>query len=107
MKWSVFSLSQIPDQAQRVAAFEADLRLFELAETLGFDKVWIAEHLFSTYGVVTSTQVYAAAIAQRTKRLRIGLDDHGCIIYGEEGTKAGEGDQIELPACRATDEAKH
>ncbi len=72
MKWSIFSLSQIPDQAQRVAAFEADMRLFELAETLGYDKVWIAEHLFSTYGVVTSTQVYAAAIAQRTKRVRVG-----------------------------------
>jgi alkanesulfonate monooxygenase SsuD/methylene tetrahydromethanopterin reductase-like flavin-dependent oxidoreductase (luciferase family) len=72
MKWSVFSLSQIPDQAQRVAAFDADLKLFEQAEALGYDKVWIAEHLFSTYGVVTSTQVYAAAIAERTKRIRIG-----------------------------------
>jgi alkanesulfonate monooxygenase SsuD/methylene tetrahydromethanopterin reductase-like flavin-dependent oxidoreductase (luciferase family) len=73
MKWGVFSLSQIPDQSQRVAAFEADLRQFELAEQLGYDTVWIAEHLFSTYGVVTSTQVYAAAIAQRTKRVRIGM----------------------------------
>jgi alkanesulfonate monooxygenase SsuD/methylene tetrahydromethanopterin reductase-like flavin-dependent oxidoreductase (luciferase family) len=72
MKWSVFSLSQIPDPARRVAAFDADLKLFELAEALGYDKVWIAEHLFSSYGVVTSTQVYAAAIAQRTKRIRIG-----------------------------------
>jgi len=72
MKWSIFSLSQIPDQARRVAAFDADLKMFELAEELGYDKIWIAEHLFSTYGVVTSTQVYAAAIAQRTKRIRIG-----------------------------------
>lgn len=73
MKWGIFSLSQIPDQSKRVAAFEADLRQFELAEQLGYDTVWIAEHLFSTYGVVTSTQVYAAAIAQRTKRVRIGM----------------------------------
>jgi len=73
MKWGIFSLSQIPDQNHRVAAFEADLRQFELAEELGYDKVWVAEHLFSTYGVVTSTQVYAAAIAQRTKRVRIGM----------------------------------
>jgi len=73
MKWGIFSLSQIPEQAHRVAAFDADLRQFELAEALGYDKVWIAEHLFSTYGVVTSTQVYAAAIAQRTKRVRIGM----------------------------------
>jgi alkanesulfonate monooxygenase SsuD/methylene tetrahydromethanopterin reductase-like flavin-dependent oxidoreductase (luciferase family) len=73
MKWGVFSLSQFPDQSTRVAAFDADLRQFELAEQLGYDTVWIAEHLFSTYGVVTSTQVYAAAIAQRTTRVRIGM----------------------------------
>jgi alkanesulfonate monooxygenase SsuD/methylene tetrahydromethanopterin reductase-like flavin-dependent oxidoreductase (luciferase family) len=45
-----------------------DLGFFELAERLGYDKVRIAEHLFSTYGLVTSTQVYAAAIAQRVER---------------------------------------
>src|ERR1700756_4679667 len=73
MRWGVFSLSQFPDQSNRVASFDADLRQFELAEQLGYDTVWIAEHLFSTYGVVTSTQVYAAAIAQRTKRVRIGM----------------------------------
>lgn len=65
-------MSQIPDQSKRVECFENDLRFFELAEQLGYDKIRIAEHLFSTYGVVTSTQVYAAAIAQRTKRVRIG-----------------------------------
>jgi alkanesulfonate monooxygenase SsuD/methylene tetrahydromethanopterin reductase-like flavin-dependent oxidoreductase (luciferase family) len=72
-KWGVFSLSQFPDQSRRVECFDDDLRFFELAEELGYDKAWIAEHLFSTYGVVTSTQVYAAAIAQRTKQLRIGM----------------------------------
>ena len=72
-KWGVFSLSQFPDQDKRVECFDNDLRFFELAESLGYDKAWIAEHLFSTYGVVTSTQVYAAAIAQRTKKLRLGM----------------------------------
>src|ERR1700746_1666685 len=71
-KWGIFSLSQIPEQKKRGEAFDADLGLFELAESLGYDKVWIAEHLFSNYGVVTSTQVYAAAIVERTKRIRIG-----------------------------------
>ena len=56
-----------------IESFDDDLAFFELAERLGYDKVWIAEHLFSTYGLVTSTQVYAAAIAQRTKRVRIGM----------------------------------
>ncbi len=72
-KWGVFSLSQFPDQSKRVQCFDDDLGFFELAEKLGYDKAWIAEHLFSTYGVVTSTQVYAAAIAERTKKLRIGI----------------------------------
>ena len=51
--------------------FYADLQHFELAENFGYDKVGIAEHLFSTYDVVTSTRVYAAAITQRTKRIRM------------------------------------
>jgi len=72
-KFGVFSLSQFPDLARVVERFDDDLGFFELAEKLGYDKVWIAEHLFSTYGLVTSTQVYAAAIAQRTKKIRIGM----------------------------------
>lgn len=71
-KWGVFSLSQYPDQSTRVEGLEADMKLFELAEALGYDSAWVAEHLFSTYGIVTSTQVIAAAVAQRTKRMRIG-----------------------------------
>ena len=63
MKWAVFSLSQMPDQTRRVEAFDEDLDYFVKAEELGYDTVWLAEHLFSTYGVVTSTQVYAAAVA--------------------------------------------
>lgn len=72
-KWGVFSLSQFPDQSKRVESFDNDLKFFELGEKLGYNTAWIAEHLFSTYGVVTSTQVYAAAIAERTKKMRIGI----------------------------------
>jgi len=72
LKWGVFSLSQYPDQSFRVEGLESDMKLFELAEALGYDTAWVAEHLFSTYGIVTSTQVIAAAVAQRIKRMRIG-----------------------------------
>ena len=72
MKFGIFSLSQMPDQAGRVEAFDSDFRQFELAEELGYDSVWLAEHLFSTYGIVTSTQVLAAAVARRTERIKIG-----------------------------------
>jgi alkanesulfonate monooxygenase SsuD/methylene tetrahydromethanopterin reductase-like flavin-dependent oxidoreductase (luciferase family) len=72
-KFGIFSLSQFPDLTRLEQSFEDDLGFFELAEKLGYDKVWIAEHLFSSYGLVTSTQVYAAAISQRLKRMRIGM----------------------------------
>jgi alkanesulfonate monooxygenase SsuD/methylene tetrahydromethanopterin reductase-like flavin-dependent oxidoreductase (luciferase family) len=71
-KWGVFSLSQYPDQTNRVDALEADMKLFELAEALGYDTAWLAEHLFSTYGIATSVQVIAASVLQRVKRMRIG-----------------------------------
>ncbi len=73
MKWGTFSLSQIPDLSKVPETFETDFEQFQLAEELGFDTIWIAEHLFSTYGVVTSTQVLAAAIAKATKTIRIGM----------------------------------
>jgi len=70
--WGVISLSQYPDQTNRVDALEADMKLFELAEGLGYDTAWLAEHLFSTYGIATSIQVIAASVLQRVKRMRIG-----------------------------------
>ena len=72
MKWATFSLSQIPEQDRRVEAFDEDMRLFRLAEELGYDTVWIAEHVFSTYGTVTSSQVLAAAVARETRKIDIG-----------------------------------
>src|SRR5262245_42939008 len=41
------------------------------AEELGFDSVWMGEHHFCNY-LCPSPQVFAAAVAQRTTRLRIG-----------------------------------
>ena len=73
MKWGTFSLSQVPDLSRVPENFETDFEQFKLAEELGFDTIWIAEHLFSSYGVVTSTQVLAAALAKATTTIKIGM----------------------------------
>jgi alkanesulfonate monooxygenase SsuD/methylene tetrahydromethanopterin reductase-like flavin-dependent oxidoreductase (luciferase family) len=44
----------------------------EYAEELGFDNVWFAEHHGSPYGSMPSPQVFAAAAAKVTDRIRIG-----------------------------------
>lgn len=72
MRWGVFSLSQIPDQSRVVETIDEHMGQFRLAEELGYDSIWLAEHLFSTYGIVTSSQVLAAAVARNTSKVRIG-----------------------------------
>jgi alkanesulfonate monooxygenase SsuD/methylene tetrahydromethanopterin reductase-like flavin-dependent oxidoreductase (luciferase family) len=44
----------------------------DFAERHGFESVWITEHHFSGYGSIGVPSVYAAGIAQRTRRIRIG-----------------------------------
>lgn len=45
----------------------------ELGEALGFDTVWAAEHHFTPYGGdVPNPPLLLAALAQRTKRMRLG-----------------------------------
>jgi alkanesulfonate monooxygenase SsuD/methylene tetrahydromethanopterin reductase-like flavin-dependent oxidoreductase (luciferase family) len=56
-------------QAQVFSEF---LEEIELAEELGFDAIWLPEHHFSVYGILGDTLTLAAAISQRTKRIKIG-----------------------------------
>ena len=44
----------------------------DYAERHGFESVWLAEHHFSGFGLVSAPSVFAAAIAARTTRMRIG-----------------------------------
>jgi natural product biosynthesis luciferase-like monooxygenase protein len=47
--------------------------VFASSEELGFDAVWVNEHHFHSYGGhLPSAPVFLAAIAQRTKRIRLG-----------------------------------
>ncbi|MBM3489525.1 MAG: LLM class flavin-dependent oxidoreductase [Alphaproteobacteria bacterium] len=65
----LFSEFGSTSQAQAFKDFLAEV---ELAEELGFDAVWLPEHHFSVYGMLGDTLTLAAAVAQRTKRIRIG-----------------------------------
>jgi alkanesulfonate monooxygenase SsuD/methylene tetrahydromethanopterin reductase-like flavin-dependent oxidoreductase (luciferase family) len=67
-----------PGQTQQ-QAFEIALKTGDLAETLGFDGIWLAERHFSPPGnaalipsIGSAPLLMAAALATRTSRLRIG-----------------------------------
>jgi alkanesulfonate monooxygenase SsuD/methylene tetrahydromethanopterin reductase-like flavin-dependent oxidoreductase (luciferase family) len=72
VKFGVFFVTESPDRDFK-RAYEEMLEQVEFAEHLGFDTVWLAEHHGSTYGSMPSGSVMAAAIAQRTKFIRIGM----------------------------------
>ena len=50
------------------------LDLIEQIDELGFDSVWLSEHHFADDGYCPSPLAVAAAIAARTKRVRIGTN---------------------------------
>lgn len=72
MKFGVFYVIESPDGDYK-RAYDEMLDQVEYAEYLGFDTVWLAEHHGSSYGSMPSPQVMAAAVAQRTKYMRIGI----------------------------------
>ncbi|MCC6202979.1 MAG: LLM class flavin-dependent oxidoreductase, partial [Gammaproteobacteria bacterium] len=48
------------------------MELMMAAESLGFDSTWPAEHHFSEYGFCASPQLTLAALATKTKRIKLG-----------------------------------
>lgn len=55
-------------------AYREALERAELAESLGFDCVWVQEHhCAEEYCHVSAPEVFMAAVSQRTKTIRLGL----------------------------------
>jgi natural product biosynthesis luciferase-like monooxygenase protein len=75
MKFSLFHLPTFcpPFHTSEAQFYQDMLTETDRAEALGFHAVWAAEHHFYNYGGhIPSVPVLGAAVAQRTKRLRIG-----------------------------------
>lgn len=73
MKFGVFLLSQAPADTSAGEVLRAGLRQVALAEELGFDSVWLAEHHQTDYCVVSDSLTYAAHVAAMTSDIRIGI----------------------------------
>lgn len=71
MEFGIWYLLESPDD-NHSRAYKEMLDQIEYAEELGFDSVWIAEHHSSPFGIIPSPPVALAAIAERTKKMRIG-----------------------------------
>lgn len=52
--------------------FQGTIDCVKLAEEIGFDVAWFAEHHFSNYSLCPSPLMMAAAVARETSRIRLG-----------------------------------
>ncbi len=74
MRYSIFSVQDhYPDRERTITAYyEEMLQQCVLAEELGYDTYFVAEHHFHPYGVFPNPAVALAAAAERTGRIRLG-----------------------------------
>lgn len=74
MQFGLFEIAQQVEDKSPSQIYGDLLDQMVLAEELGFDAVFFAKHHFhSGYGTCPSPPVFLAAMAQRTKRLRLGV----------------------------------
>lgn len=74
MRYSIFSVNDHHPRLPRTVPqlYAEVMRQCELAESLGYDTFFCAEHHFHEYGVVPDPAVMLSALAQRTRRIRLG-----------------------------------
>jgi natural product biosynthesis luciferase-like monooxygenase protein len=75
MRYGIFNLPSLSaaDRANGADRLHTMVEQAAYGEELGFDSVWLAEHHFHSFGgTLSSPPVIGAAIAQRTRKIRIG-----------------------------------
>ncbi|MGA3253815.1 MAG: LLM class flavin-dependent oxidoreductase [Mycobacterium sp.] len=53
-------------------ALQRDLEFVEHLDAVGFDEVWLGEHHSAGSEIISSPEIFIAAAAERTKRIRLG-----------------------------------
>jgi limonene 1,2-monooxygenase len=72
MKFGFFMMPAHSHFENPTLAFERDLELIEYAESLGFDEFWVGEHHSGGWETIPAPDIFLAAAATRTKRIRLG-----------------------------------
>ncbi len=72
MDFGTFLLLQTPSFESSQTMYRRGLEMTLLAEELGFRNMWLAEHHFSSYGVLSRPLMFAQYLADHTTSLRIG-----------------------------------
>tara|TARA_A100001037_G_scaffold306208_1_gene349917 strand:- start:37799 stop:38851 length:1053 start_codon:yes stop_codon:yes gene_type:complete len=72
MKFSIFFIPSCAEGESYQDEYDNLMEQCVLADELGFDAAWVAEHHFSRVGMCPDALMVALAIAQKTKKIRVG-----------------------------------
>jgi limonene 1,2-monooxygenase len=72
LRFGMFMAPFHPAIQNPTLALQRDLEIVELLDRLGFDEVWIGEHHSAGAELIASPEIFIAAAAERTRRIRLG-----------------------------------
>jgi limonene 1,2-monooxygenase len=72
MGFGVFLAPFHPAGQNPTLALQRDLELIDRLDELGFDEAWIGEHHSAGAEIIAAPEVFIAAAAERTRRIRLG-----------------------------------
>ncbi len=72
MRNGIFLAPFHPLDQDPTEAIHRDLELIEHLDRLGYEEAWIGEHHSAGFEIIASPEVFIAAAAERTKKIRLG-----------------------------------
>ncbi len=72
LKDGIFLAPFHPLNEDPTLAIQRDLQLIEHLDNLGYEEAWVGEHHSAGFEIIASPEVFIAAAAERTKRIRLG-----------------------------------
>ena len=73
LRFGAFIAPHFPSNEHPSLAMEEDMDRVVLMERLGFEEAWIGEHHSSGWEINGSPELFAAAVSQRTSRIKLGM----------------------------------
>jgi limonene 1,2-monooxygenase len=72
LKNGIFLAPFHPVDEDPTLAIQRDMELIEHLDRLGYDEAWIGEHHSAGFEIIPSPELFIAAVAERTKRIKLG-----------------------------------
>ncbi len=72
LRHGIFLAPFHPVDEDPTLALQRDLELIEWLDQIGYDEAWIGEHHSAGFEIISSPELFIAAAAERTKRIKLG-----------------------------------